>query len=53
MISKTLIAAATMMIVVTADCSTIENTEYITTLQEPEVLTSIQGNRSSLFDRTR
>ena len=50
MISKTLIAAATMMIVVTADCSTIENTEYVTTLQESEAPTSIPDNEQIMAD---
>ena len=50
MISKTLIAAATMMIVVTADCSTIENTEYVATLQESEVLTGIPDNEQIMAD---
>ena len=50
MISKTLIAAATMMIVVTADCSTIENTEYVATLQESEALASIPDNEQIMAD---
>ena len=50
MISKTLIVAATMMIVVTANGSTIENTEYVTTLQESEALTSIPDNEQIMAD---
>jgi len=50
MISKILIAAATMMIVVTADCSTIENTEYVANLQESETLTSTPDNEQIMAD---
>lgn len=50
MISKTLIAVTTMMIAVTADCSTIENTEHVATLQESEVLTSIPDREQIVAD---
>ena len=50
MISKTLIAAATMLIVVTAECSTIENTDYIAPLQESEVLSSTPDNEQIMAD---
>lgn len=50
MICKTLIAAATMLIVVTAECSTIENTGYIALLQESEALTSIPDNEQIMAD---
>ena len=50
MISKTLIAAAMMMIVVAADGSTIENTEYVAPLQESEARTSIPDNEQIVAD---
>ena len=50
MISKTLILAASMMIVVTAQGSSIENTECVTDLQEPEAVTSIPDNEQIMAD---
>ena len=50
MISKILIAAATMLIVVTAECSTIENIDNIAPLQEPEVLSSTPDNEQIMAD---
>jgi hypothetical protein len=48
--SKTLIVAATMMIVATAHGSTIESTEYFTTLQESEAFTGIPDNEQIITD---
>jgi len=50
MISKTLVALATMMIAATADCSTIENTEHVATLPESEALTSIPDREQIVAD---
>ena len=50
MISKTLIVAATMMFVVAAHGSTIENTENVTTFQEPATLTSTPGSEQIMAD---
>lgn len=50
MISKTLIVAATMMIVVIAEGSTIENTEYVTTLQESAAPTRTPDDEQIMAD---
>ena len=50
MVGKTLILAASMMIVVTTHGSTIENTECVTNLQEPEAVTSIPDNEKIIAD---
>lgn len=50
MISKTLIVAATMMIVVIAEGSTIENTEYVTTVQESEAPTRTPDDEQIMAD---
>ena len=50
MVGKTLILAASMMIVVTEHGSTIENTECVTNLQEPEAVTSIPDNEKIIAD---
>lgn len=50
MISKTLIAAAAMMIAMTAESSSFDNTEHVATLQEPEALTSTPDNTQIMAD---
>ena len=50
MISKTLIAAAAMMIAVTAECSSVDNTQHVATPQEFEALTSIPDNTQIIAD---